>query len=89
MLQRLLNALWAKLESAWYATEGWRTVIFGALLTSSGIVLALLEFLQTVDLNFLFSPRSAVVANIVIGVAVILLRWCTTTPLGTKPEKDA
>lgn len=62
--------------------RGYRTIIFGVLLAASGAVLEILSLLQTVDLSFLFSPRSAVIANIVIGVLVIVLRFVTTGPVG-------
>lgn len=62
--------------------RGYRTIIFGVLLAASGAVLEILSLLQTIDLSFLFSPRSAVIANIVIGVLVIVLRFVTTGPVG-------
>lgn len=62
--------------------KGYRTIILGALLAASGAVLEILILLQTIDLSFLFSPRSAVIANIVIGVLVIVLRFQTTGPVG-------
>lgn len=82
MLQRLCDYF----DSLWEKSKGWRTVIFGVLLTSSGIALQILEMFQNVDLSFLFSPRSAVVANIVIGILVIWLRFVTTGPVGKKDE---
>lgn len=62
--------------------RGYRTLLFGVLLAVSGAILELLTFFQTIDLSALFSPRSAVIANIVIGVLVIVLRYQTTGPVG-------
>lgn len=64
--------------------KGWKTIIFGTALVMSGFVLELLTFFQTIDLSVLFSPRSAVIANILIGLAIIVLRWYTTAPIGDK-----
>jgi len=66
--------------------RGYRTIIFGCLLAASGAILELLTFFQTVDLSFLFSPRAAVIANIVIGVLVIVLRYQTAGPVGRDEE---
>lgn len=66
--------------------KGYRTLILGTLLAASGAVLEILILLQTIDLSFLFSPRSAVIANIVIGVLVIVLRFQTTGPVGKDEE---
>lgn len=62
--------------------KGYRTVIFGTALAASGAVLEILMLMQTIDLGFLFTPRSAVIANIVIGVLVVVLRFVTTGPVG-------
>lgn len=62
--------------------KGYRTIIFGTLLAASGAILEILVMLQAIDLSFLFSPRSAVIANIVIGVMVVVLRFVTTGPVG-------
>lgn len=62
--------------------RGYRTIIFGTMVAASGAVLEILSLFQTIDLSFLFSPRSAVIANIVIGVVVIALRFATTGPVG-------
>ena len=66
--------------------RGYRTIIFGTLLAASGAVLEILIMLQTIDLSFLFSPRSAVIANVVIGVLVIVLRFASTGPVGKDDE---
>lgn len=66
--------------------RGYRTIIFGTLLAASGAVLEILIMLQTIDLGILFSPRSAVIANILIGVLVVVLRFATTGPVGKDDE---
>lgn len=79
-MQRLRDAF----DSFCEHLKGWKTVLFGVALAMSGFVLELLVFFQGFDLSALFSPRSAVVANIVIGLLVIVLRWRTTGPIGEK-----
>jgi len=84
MLQRLYDFV----DRVWLWAQGWRTVLFGSLLAMSGAVLAILELFGAVDLSLFFSPRTAAFANIAIGIAVIALRYYTTTPVGEKPEGE-
>ncbi len=74
-----LQRSWLKLREL---LSGWKTVLFGLALAMSGAVLEILVFTQTIDLSLLFTPRSAVIANIVIGLLIIVLRYFTTGPVG-------
>lgn len=59
--------------------QGWKTVIFGALLALGG-------FLQGVDWVSLIpnDPTTAGWIASAVGVVVVALRFLTNTPVGTK-----
>lgn len=58
--------------------KGWRTIIFGGLISTLGV-------LQSADLITLFGDkRMAGWAMAGIGIATIWLRLLTTTPAGGK-----
>jgi len=62
--------------------KGWKTVIFGQLVASFGGVLYLLEQIQPLDLHPVLPPRYAEAIIAGIGVAIVVLRVVTTTPVG-------
>lgn len=68
--------------------KGWRTVLFGLLVASLG----LLDALAMVDLTPLLSawlPEGRVGAVLsAVGVVTVLLRFVTTTPWGSKPAAE-
>lgn len=57
--------------------QGWRTIMFGAALAVAG-------FLQTVDWATVIPTGWAGPVVGIIGIAVVVLRSFTTTPVGTK-----
>lgn len=63
---------------------GWKTLIFGA-------ALALLGFLQGVDWASIIPNDPDLVGWMTsgVGVAVMVLRFFTKSPVGTKPDQGA
>jgi hypothetical protein len=74
-------AAWDSLRSK---LKGWRTVIWGALLTAAGPLVETLDLLRAVDWAQLLTPRSVAVAAALIGIVTLWLRWITTGPVGGK-----
>lgn len=55
--------------------QGWKTIIFGGLI-------ALLGFLQSVDFTTVVTTANAGYITAGIGVAIMVLRTLTSTPVG-------
>jgi hypothetical protein len=64
--------------------RGWRTVIWGMLLTAAGPLIETLDLLRAVDWTPLLTARNVALASIGIGVVTLWLRWVTTGPVGGK-----
>lgn len=68
--------------------KGFRTQIFGSVVAVVGGVVPLaadlLGYLQAQDLAQIMPPKYAPLVMLVIGLIVIVLRWMTTGPVGTK-----
>lgn len=64
--------------------KGWKTVVFGALVTGASIAVDILDALQAVDLAPLLPPAYAVKIIAVIGIVTIALRFATTGRVGRK-----
>lgn len=60
--------------------KGKRTIIFGVLVT----VLGALQAVQLTDWMELVGDQAAGAITSGIGVAILVLRYLTTTPIGTK-----
>jgi hypothetical protein len=58
--------------------KGWRTVVFGLLVTALGA----LEMLNAVDITPLLPEGKAGSVMALVGLVTIVLRVITTTPLG-------
>ncbi len=77
---------WLKEKTAAFREKlkGWKTVILGALAAAPLAVLEILEQLQVIDpASALPEPWGQRVA-LGIAIAMILLRFATNTPIGTK-----
>ena len=72
-----MNWLWQKLK-------GWKTVLFGSLITGAGVVADLLDAVKAIDITPLLPPAYALKIITAIGVATILLRLVTTGRVGGK-----
>lgn len=64
--------------------KGWKTLVFGALVTGFGIAADILDALQSVDLAPLLPPAHAVKIIAIIGIITIVLRFATTGRVGRK-----
>jgi lysozyme family protein len=64
--------------------KGWKTVVFGVLVTGAGIAAEILDALQAIDLAPLLPPAYAVKIIAIIGVVTIVLRFATTGRVGRK-----
>jgi hypothetical protein len=64
--------------------KGWKTVIFGMIVTGAGAVLDILESLRAVDITPLLPPTHALRIIAAIGLVTILLRLFTTGAVGEK-----
>jgi hypothetical protein len=64
--------------------KGWKTIVFGALLTAASLAMNVLDALQAVDLAPLLPPSQAMKIIAVIGIATIVLRLATTGRIGQK-----
>jgi hypothetical protein len=63
---------------------GWRTLIFGSLVSVAGAALDILDALQLVDITPLLPPDHALKIIAAIGVVTIVLRLVTTGRVGSK-----
>jgi hypothetical protein len=72
-----MNALRQKLK-------GWKTLIFGGIVTAASTLLDLLDALRAVDITPLLPPAHALKIIAAIGVVTILLRLVTTGAVGEK-----
>jgi hypothetical protein len=79
-----MNWLAEKFDRLRQRLKGWKTVIFGAIVTGAGSVLDLLESLRAVDITPLLPPAHALRIIAAIGVVTILLRLFTTGGVGEK-----
>jgi lysozyme family protein len=64
--------------------KGWRTIVFGSLVTISGIAAEFLESLHMLDLAPLLPPEHAPRIIAAIGLVTVLLRLVTTGRVGQK-----
>jgi hypothetical protein len=64
--------------------KGWRTLIFGSLVSVAGAALDILDALQLVDITPLLPPDHALKIIAAIGVVTIVLRLVTTGRVGSK-----
>lgn len=64
--------------------KGWRTILFGALVTIASIAAEIFESLHTIDLAPLLPPEYALRIISIIGLVTILLRLVTTGRIGQK-----
>lgn len=76
-LQRKFQTLRQKLK-------GWKTLVFGALVTESSAILDILDGLRAVDITPLLPPAHALKIIAAIGVVTIVLRMMTTGAVGEK-----
>lgn len=66
-----------RIESAWQAVKGWRTVLLSVLLAVVGV-------LQTADWATIVGPRQVGPTMLAIAIVVAVLRALTDTPMGRK-----
>jgi hypothetical protein len=71
----VLVALWLVVP------QGWKTRIYGVLVTLTGLLEGLRQMLADSDLAWL-TPQAAGGLLLGIGVAILVLRQVTTTPPG-------
>lgn len=64
--------------------KGWKTVLFGTVVTGAGAALDLLDSLRAIDITPLLPPAHALKIIAAIGVVTILLRFFTTGSVGEK-----
>ena len=64
--------------------KGWRTILFGMLVTLASIAAEIFESLHAVDLTPLLPPEYALRIISIIGLVTILLRLVTTGRIGQK-----
>jgi hypothetical protein len=64
--------------------KGWKTVLFGALVTGLSVGADALDAIKAIDITPLLPPASALKIIAAIGVATILLRLATTGRVGEK-----
>ena len=64
--------------------KGWRTVIFGGVVTLAGAALDILGAFQLVDISPLLPPEHALKIIAVIGIVTVALRLVTTGRVGSK-----
>lgn len=76
-LQNKLGVLREKLK-------GWKTLIFGAVVSASSSALELLDALRAIDIAPLLPPAHALRIIAAIGLATIVLRLMTTGSVGEK-----
>lgn len=66
--------------------KGWKTVIFGTVVSAAGTVLGMLDALRAIDISPLLPPAHALRIIAAIGVITILLRLFTTGAVGEKDQ---
>ena len=64
--------------------KGWRTLIFGGLVSFAGAMLDILDALRVVDISPLLPPEHALKIIAAIGVLTVVLRLITTGRVGQK-----
>ena len=64
--------------------KGWRTLMFGGVVTAAGLVLDILDALHAVDIAPLLPPAYALKIIAAIGIATIVLRLVTTGRVGRR-----
>jgi hypothetical protein len=64
--------------------KGWKTLIFGGIVTVASAVLDLLDSLRAIDITPLLPPAHALKIIAVIGVVTIVLRMATTGAVGRR-----
>jgi hypothetical protein len=64
--------------------KGWKTLLFGGVVTVASSALDLLDALRAVDITPLLPPDYALKIIAAIGVVTILLRIVTTGAVGEK-----
>jgi hypothetical protein len=90
LLAPLLRALVAHtgLDVAWQSLhariKGWRTMLWGGLLTVAGPLIETLDALRAVDWAQFLTARNVALAAAGIGIVTLWLRWLTTGPVGNK-----
>jgi hypothetical protein len=74
-------AMWNQVKTK---IKGWKTIAWNSLIGVSGVVLYLIDQLQTVDFSKALTPST--VGWLMIGLAIvgILLRAVTTNAIGAK-----
>jgi hypothetical protein len=58
--------------------KGWKTLVFGSVVATTGMVADLLDALKAIDISPLLPPSYAVKIIAAIGVITIMLRFATT-----------
>lgn len=64
--------------------KGWKTLVFGSVVATTGMVADLLDALKAIDISPLLPPSYAVKIIAAIGVITIMLRFATTGRVGQK-----
>jgi len=77
------------LQRLWDKLAGWKTVAIGAAVALSSAMLEVLNLFNAIDLNLIFTPRTAIYVGIAMGLMQIALRFCTTTPVGVSDAQVA
>ncbi len=85
-----LKENWAWLREK---AKGWKTVIVGAVAGVPLLLLQILEQFNLVDPATVLPPPWGQRIALALSIAMILLRWITTGPVGSKgdekPDPDA
>ena len=64
--------------------KGWKTVLFGSLVSGAGVAVDVLDAIKAIDIAPLLPPAYALKIIAGIGIATILLRLATTGRVGRK-----
>jgi hypothetical protein len=76
------------LAGAWQSLhaklKGWRTMIWGSVLTATAPLIETLDTLKTVDWSQFLTARNVAMAAAGIGIVTLWLRWLTTGAVGEK-----
>ena len=76
-----LGALWRSIHAR---IKGWRTMIWGALVTATAPLIETLDTLKAIDWSQFLTPRNVALAAAGIGIVTLWLRWITTGAIGEK-----
>jgi hypothetical protein len=78
------SALVSVCQSLHARLKGWRTMVWGGVLTATAPLIETLDTLKTVDWSQFLTPRNVALAAASIGIVTLWLRWITTGAVGEK-----